>query len=206
MGALNNMIPFTLIVWGQTQIASGLAAVLNATTPLFTILLAHVLTCEERLTSKKLVGVLLGFCGVVALMGPSAAHGLSLRSLAQLAVLGAAVSYALAGIYGRRFKGMPPLVTATGQLSASTLLTIPPALVVDRPWTLGAPTWQTWSAMLLLALVCTALAYVIYFRILAVAGATNAVLVTFLVPVSALLLGVNLLGERLRQTTSRGCC
>ena len=195
LGALNNVIPFTLIVWGETRIASGLAAILNATTPLFTILLAHVMTREERLTPQKIAGVLLGLAGVVILIGPSAVNGLSLRSIAQLAVLGAAVSYGLAGIYARRFKETPPLVTAAGQVSASTLMAFPLALLVDRPWTLTAPSWETWSALLALAVLCTSIAYVMYFRILAAAGATNASLVTFLVPIGALALGIRLLGE-----------
>ena len=195
LGAFNNVIPFTLIIWGETRIASGLAAILNATTPLFTILLAHVMTREERLTPPKLIGVLFGLVGVIVLMGSSTLHGLSLRSIAQLAVLAAAVSYGYAGIYGRRFKGTPPLVTAAGQVSASTLMAIPLAFAVDRPWTLAAPSWETWSALLALALLCTAVAYVMFFRILAAAGATNASLVTFLVPIGALILGVKLLGE-----------
>ncbi|TAM58341.1 DMT family transporter [bacterium] len=195
LGAFNNVIPFALIIWGETRIASGLAAILNATTPLFTIVLAHLLTHEERLTPPKLIGVLFGLTGVVVLMGSSALHGLSLRSIAQLAVLAAAVSYGYAGIYGRRFKATPPLVTAAGQVSASTLMAIPLALMVDRPWTLPAPGWETWSALLALALLCTAVAYVMFFRILAVAGATNASLVTFLVPIGALVLGMRLLGE-----------
>ncbi|TAM78088.1 DMT family transporter [bacterium] len=204
MGALNNVIPFTLIAWGETRIASGLAAILNATTPLFTILLAHVLTREERLTAKKIVGALFCLLGVIVLIGPSAVHRLSLGSIAQLAVLGAAASYGFAGIYGRRFKDTSPLVTAAGQFSASALLTIPLALAADRPWRLAAPSWETWSAMLALALLCTAIAYVMYFRILAAAGATNVSLVTFLVPIGALLLGINFLGERLTASDIAG--
>ena len=206
MGALNNMIPFSLIFWGQIQIASSLASILNATTPLWTILLAHFLTGDERLNPSRLIGVVLGIIGVAIIIGPDALKGFGANVAAQLAVVGAAVSYALAGIFGKRFKGIPPLVTATGQLTCSTLIMIPVTALVDRPWMIPIPGAQTWGAVIALALVCTALAYVIYFRILATAGATNLALVTFLIPVSALLLGMALLGERLdvRHFTGMG--
>jgi drug/metabolite transporter (DMT)-like permease len=199
MGLLNNAIPFSLIVWGQTHIASGLASILNATTPLFTVLVAHVLTADERLSKGRIVGVLLGLGGVVALIGPQALTGLGQDVLAQLAVLGAALSYAFASIFGRRFKrmGVPPLATATGQVTASSALLFPVALFVDRPWTLTWPDLPVWSAILGLALLATALAYILFFRILASAGAVNLMLVTFLIPVSAILLGSAFLGERL---------
>ena len=199
MGALNNLVPFSLIFWGQTEIASGLASILNATTPLFGVILAHFLTKDERMTVERLGGVLLGLLGVAVMIGPEALAGLSLHVIAQIAVLGAALSYALAGIFGRRFAGMPPLVTAAGQLTGTTLMMLPIALAVDRPWTLPLPTLGTWSALAALALLSTAAAYVIYFRILATAGATNLLLVTFLIPPSALFLGATFLGERLDQ-------
>jgi drug/metabolite transporter (DMT)-like permease len=197
MGLLNNLIPFSLIVWSQKQIASGLAAILNSTTPLFTVVLAHFVTRDEKLTTNRLVGVLSGLAGVVVMMGPDLLYGLEANVLAQGAVLSAALSYALAGIFGRRFKGIPPLVTAAGQVTATTCMMLPVLLLVDRPWTLPVPGTRTLLAITGLALLCTALAYVIYFRILAVAGATNLLLVTFLIPVSALLLGGLVLGERL---------
>ena len=199
MGLLNNAIPFSLIVWGQTHIASGLAAILNASTPLFTVVAAHLLTFDERLTGKRLAGVLIGFAGVVTMIGPAALRGLGSDILAQVAILCAAVSYAGAGIFGRRFNrmGVPPLATATGQVTASTLVLLPVALVVDRPWTLAIPNATVWGAVLGLALLSTSLAYVLYFRILASAGATNLLLVTFLIPLSAILLGGLILGEHL---------
>ncbi|MBE7183880.1 MAG: DMT family transporter [Methylobacterium mesophilicum] len=199
MGLLNNAIPFTLIVWGQTAIPSGLAAILNATTPLFTVLVAHGLTADEKLTSGRIAGMGLGLIGVVVMVGPSALAGLGADVLAQLAVLGAALSYAFAGVYGRRFRrmGVVPLVTAAGQVSASTLMLLPLALLADRPWTLSMPGLSVWAAVLGLAALSTALAYVLYFRILSSAGATNLLLVAFLIPVSAILLGAAGLGERL---------
>ncbi len=203
MGALNNVIPFTLIVWGQTRIGSGLASILNATTPLFTVILAHWLTRDEPMTPARVIGVVCGILGVAVMIGMRAFEQFGLEVIAQLAVVGAAISYAFAGIFGRRFKETPPLVTAAGQLSASTLMMLPVVMFVDRPWDLTTPGPQTWGAVFGLAVFSSALAYVIYFRILARAGATNLLLVTFLIPVSALLLGISVLGEVLeaRQVT-----
>ena len=139
MGTLNNLVPFSLIVWAQTQIASGLAAILNGATPLFTVLLAHWLTADERLTWNRLLGVALGLAGVTVMIGMEALSGLGLHVLAEVAILVATVSYAFAGIFGRRFKGQPPLVTATGQVTATTVMMLPIVLIVDRPWTLAMP-------------------------------------------------------------------
>jgi drug/metabolite transporter (DMT)-like permease len=199
MGILNNVIPFTLIVWGQSHIASGLASILNATTPLFTVIVAHYFTTDERLTGHRLMGVVVGFIGVAVMVGSAALAGLNANVLAQLAILGAALSYGFAGVYGRRFKarGIPPLASAAGQVTASSVMLLPLALFIDRPWTLPMPSLAAILSILGLALVSTAFAYLIFFRLLARAGATNAGLVTFLIPVSAILFGVVLLGETL---------
>ncbi len=198
MGLLNNALPFTLIAWGQVTISGGLSSILNATTPLFTVVLAHLLTHDERMNGGKLAGVLLGLAGVAILVGPGALAGLGGEVLAQCAILGAACCYATAGIFGRRFRSQPPMVTATGMVVASSLLMLPLVLLVDQPWRLPAPGPTAWGALLGLALLCTVLAYQIYFRLLATAGATNVLLVTFLIPVSAVLLGALWLGERLQ--------
>jgi drug/metabolite transporter (DMT)-like permease len=197
MGVLNNLIPFSLIFWGQTRITGGLAAILNATTPLFTVVLAHFLTQDERLTPNRLAGVVLGIVGVIVMIGPDALRDLGLHLLAQIAVLGAALSYALAGIFGRRFRDVPPVVSAAGQVTATTVLMAPLVLLLDQPWPSLALSVQTWGAILGLALLSTAIGYLLYFRILASAGATNLLLVTFLIPVSAIVLGSSLLGEQL---------
>ena len=204
MGVLNNAIPFSLIFWGQTAIASSLAAILNATTPLFTILLAHVLTKDERLNASKGIGIVLGFLGVVVMLGPDLAEGETNAIWPQIAILGAAVSYAFAGIFGRRFKNLPPREAARGQLTGSTLLIVPIAFLIDRPHELPLPSVSSWSALLALAFLSTALAYVLYFRILKTAGASNLLLVTFLVPVSAILLGAAFLDERLTSPQMTG--
>ncbi|SDH09193.1 DMT family transporter [Roseospirillum parvum] len=197
MGLLNNALPFSLIVWGQTSLASGVAAILNATTPLFTVLVAHLFTADEKATPGRLLGVAVGLGGVAVLVGGASGAGGEGAALAALAVLGGALSYACAGVFGRRFRtlGISPLVTATGQVVASSALLLPVMLVVDRPWTLALPGPATWGALVGLASLSTALAYLLYFRLLATAGATNLLLVTLLIPVSALLLGVGVLGE-----------
>lgn len=199
MGLLNNAIPFTLIVAGQQHLTSGVAAILNASTPLFTVILAHFLTVDERMTSNKLVGVLIGFAGVAAMIGLGSLREMGVAVIAECLILGAAISYAFAGIFGRRFRrmGVSPMATATGQVIASSLMLLPLALVIDRPWTLPVPSLTTIAALIGVAALSTALAYVLYFRILATAGATNLSLVTFLVPVSAILLGSLVLGETL---------
>lgn len=197
MGAINNFIPFSLILWGQVHIASGLASILNATTPLFTVVLAHVLTADEKLTRGRIAGIAAGIAGVAVMIGIDALQGLTTNVVAQLAVLAAALSYGFAGIFGRRFRELPPIITATGQVTASTILIAPVVTLVDQPWTLPGVSASTWGALAGLALLSTALGYIIYFRILRTAGATNLMLVTFLIPVSAILLGGLLLGEQL---------
>ena len=199
MGLINNVVPFSLLTWGQTQIASGLASILNATTPIFTVVVAHFLTSDEKMTGGRLAGVLIGFGGVAVMIGPAALAGLGANLLAQLACLGATLSYAFAGAFGRRFArmGVSPVQTAAGQVTASALILLPLSMAVDRPWTLPAPGLEAMAAVVALALLSTAVAYILFFRLLASAGATNIMLVTFLVPVSAILLGATILGERL---------
>ncbi|WP_290999166.1 DMT family transporter [Hoeflea sp.] len=204
LGLINNAIPFTLIFLGQTEIGAGLASILNATTPLWTVIIAQVLTTDEKISAAKLIGCALGLAGMVLLIGPAALGIADAPLWAKLAVVGAAVSYGFAAAFGKRFKGLSPRITATGQLTASSLIMLPFALVVDQPWTLPMPPMEVIAAILALALVSTAFAYVLYFRILSVAGATSASLVTLLVPPSAILLGIVFLGETLSLTEAIG--
>lgn len=197
MGAINNMIPFSLIVWAQTEITGSLASILNATIPLFTVLVAHAFTRDEKLSAGKISGVATGFIGVVVIIGPDALSGIGANALAQIAVVCAAVSYSFAGVFGRRFSGLSPLVVAAGQVTCSTVLMAPLALALERPWAGAEPGSTAVGALVALAVFSTALAYVLYFRILATAGATNLLLVAFLIPVSAMLLGIPILGETL---------
>jgi len=195
MGVLNNIIPFSLIVWGQTHIDSSLASILNATTPLFSVFLAHFLTRDERLTANRLAGILIGWVGVAVLIGVDSLRGFGAHLIGQIAILGAALSYAFAAIYARRFRGMSPTVVSAGMLCGSTVMMLPLAFLIEQPFSL-TPGATTLAALLSLAVISTAFAYIIYFRLLASAGATNSLLVTFLIPVSAILLGVLVLGER----------
>jgi drug/metabolite transporter (DMT)-like permease len=203
LAALNTALPFSLIVWGQKYIASGVASILNATTPIFTVLLAHVLTTDERLRPAKAAGVMIGFAGAFCMLAPELMQHFDWHGLGQLAVLGAAVSYSLAGIYGKRFKASPPIVTAALMLTCAGIMMTPLALGLDAPWRLR-PSPATVGAVLGIATVSTAAAYLLYFRILAAAGATNVMLVTLLIPVSALLLGVGVLGETIQTSDYLG--
>lgn len=194
MGLLNNAVPFSLIFWAQTELASGVASVLVAMTPIFTVIAAHFATEDEPMSIGKAVGVVLGFTGVVTLVGGAHSGG---SLLAHIAILLAAACYAIASIFAKRFARMKlvPLVTATGQLTASTVILLPVVLLVDQPWSTGLPGLSVLLSLTGLVVLSTALAYFLYFRILSTAGATNLVLVTFLVPPSAILLGVLVLGE-----------
>jgi len=197
LGALNNALPFVLYAYAQLRIESGLASILNATTPLWGVLVAHLFTRDERATGFKIAGVLLGFAGVAVMIGTGAR--LDGEALAILMCLAATLSYAVAAVYSRRFRplGIPPLTVATGQLIGASLLLLPFSLVLEQPWTVPMPSAATWWSIAGFALICTSFAYWLYFRLLETAGATNALLVTFLIPVTAILLGAFVLGEAL---------
>ncbi|MFN3226962.1 MAG: DMT family transporter [Hyphomicrobiales bacterium] len=204
MGLLNNVIAFSLIFTGQQEIGASLASILNGSMPFFTVLLAGLLLADEKFSTRKIVGIAIGFFGVVLIIGPRHLLGLVDHLLSELMLIGAAISYAFASVWGRRFAGQNPLATATGQLTMSTLMMIPIAILVDQPWTLPLPSVATMGSVIALAVICTAFAYVLFFRILDMAGATNVSLVTMLVPVSATLIAVPLLGERLEVLTILG--
>ena len=196
LALLNNVIPFALFGWAQQHIASGLASILNATTPIWGVVVAHIATSDERMTPAKLIGVVIGFVGVATMIGPELlASGDSL--LPQLACIAASLCYALAGVWARRFKpmGLKPLKVATAQLLVGALIMTPVSLTVSQPWIGGSPSLAALGAIAVLALACTALGYVLYFRLIDSAGATNATLVTLLVPPFAILLGALFLGE-----------
>jgi len=197
MGALNNAVPFSLIFWGQIQIDSGLASILNGTTAMFGAVVAGVLLKDEPLTARKLAGAGLGILGVAFIMGPGALTAFNPANLAQLAILGATLSYAFAGVWGRAaLSGQAPLMNAFGMLVGSTVLMIPIALMLEGPPSL-ALSMNVWAALLAMSGLSTALAYLLYFAILARAGAANLLLVTLLIPPFAIGLGVLFLGERM---------
>ena len=207
LGLINNVLPFNLIFWGQHQmppeIAASLASILNATTPVFAVVIAHFLTLDEKLTPRRALGVVFGFMGVFLLLAPrllsAGARADVPAALGMLACLSASCVYVFGGLYARRFKamGVAPMQLAFGQLAASSLIMLPVASFADRPWTLPMPGLAPLAALAGLAVISTALAFVLFFRILASAGTTNLLLVTFLIPVTAILLGVAFLGEHL---------
>ncbi len=197
LGILNNVVPFSLIVWGQQHIPSGLASIFNATTAVFTVCLAAVFLPDERLTLRKAAGVLLGLAGVATAIGAGALRQLDLTSLGQLAVLGAAASYAVSGIIARYItRGLRPEVAAAGMLGVSSLVMVPAAI-----WTEGAPrlsyAWPTWAALMWLAFVSSAIAYILFYKVLARAGAGNLSLVTLMIVPVAIALGAIVYGEAL---------
>ena len=195
MGLLNNAVPFSLIVWGQQWIDGGLASVLNATTPVFGVVAAHFLTTDEKLTANRLAGVAVGVAGVAVLVGPAAPAGSGGYLAGSAAVLAAAVSYAAAGLWGRRLRHLPPVSAAAGQVGCSTLIVLPLALLLERPWTLPAPPPEVWGALAGIGLLSTSLAYLLFFAIVRRAGGSNVMLVTLMIPPSAVLLGVMFLGD-----------
>lgn len=204
LAVLNNVIPFSLIFAGQTELGAGLASVLNATTPFWTALLASRLTADERLTWNKVVGILFGIAGTAVMIGPDLATGLGGPLWAKLALVGASVSYALALMVAKRFRAVPPAVVATAQLTASTVVMVPVVFFTVGAEGLFSASAPVWAAVVGLALLSTAFAYILYFGLVVSAGATNASLVTLIVPVSAILLGVAFLGERLEPVELAG--
>ena len=197
MGALNNAIPFSLLFWGQTQIESGLVSILNGTTAMFAAVVAGLLLPDEALTAKKVIGAGLGIAGVAFIMGPSVLTNFNLSNLAQLAILGATLSYAFAGVWGKTaLAGQLPLMNALGMLIGSTVLMIPIVLVFDGRPNL-ARSLGVWGALIVMAVLSTALAYFLYFAILVRAGAANLLLVTLLIPPVAIGLGAVFLDERI---------
>ena len=195
MATFNNVIPFTLLFWGQIHISIGLASILNATSPLFGVLAAHWMTLDDRLSAGRVIGLVAGFAGVVMLLGPDLLSELGTHVIAEFACLIAAASYGLGAVLARGVRGVSPVAMATGQLAMSTVLLLPIALLFDRPGLLFTASRTAIWALLALALLSSALAYLIYFRIIARAGATNALIATFLIPVSAIIIGIVLLNE-----------
>ena len=205
MALFNNVVPFSLIVWAQGHIPSGLASILNATTPLFTVALLH-LAGAERATPMKAIGVLVGMGGVALMLARDWGEFGAVEIIPQLAMLAATTSYAISGWWGRRLQkdAVPPLVAATGQMIGSTLMLAPFVLLIDQPWLLPVPGTPAIMSIVALGIFSTALAYILFFRVLVRAGPTNLALVTFLIPVSAILLGTLFLGERLTLSQAFG--
>jgi drug/metabolite transporter (DMT)-like permease len=199
LSMLNNIIPFSLMFTGQTEIGAGLASVLNATTPFWTMLLANALLPDEKLTRRKAAGIVLGIAGTAVMVGPGLIGGLGGPVWAKFALIGTALSYGFAGIYSRKVVTLRPELMAAGQLTASTAIMLPVVLLTQDLTFFSTASTGAWGAVIGLAVVATALAYFIFFRLLAETGATNTSLVTLIIPVSAILLGAAFLGERLES-------
>ena len=201
VGALNCALPFALFFWGQQYLDSGYASILNATTPLWGVLTAHFLTRDEKATPARIIGVLTGMAGIIVMVGPEAMKGLSNNLLAQIACIVSTIFYSFAAIYGRRLSqtALTPMAVATGQTMAAAVLMVPIVLFVDQPWAMATPRLDATLAGITLALLSTALAYTLYFRLIDRAGASNAQLVAFLMPILAVILGIAFLGESLNQ-------
>lgn len=197
MGLLNNVLPFGLIFAGQTQITVGLSSIINAMTPLFTVLIMATFQ-EERLTKNRVIGVLLGLIGVAVLKGYETPINGN-QTFGIVLCLAAAVSYGFAALWGRKFLvGVPPMKSATCQLLSSTLIIAVAVCLIDKPWTIPTPSYNTVLSLIALAVLGTALAYIVFFKILVRAGASNVMLVTLLIPITALLLGNTFLEEEIR--------
>lgn len=197
MGLMNNVIPFSLMAWGQLHIETGLTSILNASTAIFGVIAAAIFFADERLTARKFIGVGLGFLGVATAIGLSALTQFDIRSLGQLAVIGGTISYALAGVWARKTLGdLTPQVAAAGMLTGSSLITLPAAWLIEGPITLQLSA-QTWGAIAYYAIIATAVAYLLYYRVLAMAGSGNLMLCTLLVAPVAIVLGAIVLGEAL---------
>ncbi len=203
MGLINNVVPFVLIVYATARLGAGTASILNATAPIFALVIAHFATADERMTPARTAGILLGFGGVAALAGPQASAGLTGDLWAVGAMLVACFFYGLSAIYGRGFAGIDATMSATCQLTASTLL-LPLAVVIDRPWVLASPGWAAILSTVALAVLSTALAYILYYALIARAGATNTILVTLLIPVGGVFLGWAVLDEVLAAGEAAG--
>ena len=204
MGCLNNVIPFGLMAWGQLHIATGLTSIFNAATAIFGVLVAAIFLADERLSPRKLTGVVLGFAGVVTAIGPENLTRLDLRSVAQLAVLGGTLSYALAGVWARKhLAGLHPVMAAAGMLTGSTLVMIPLVLGFEGVPSLALEL-RTWAAIGYYAVIATALAYLLYYRVLAMAGSGNLMLVTLMIPPVAITLGTLLRDESLAPQAYAG--
>lgn len=200
LGFVGMAVPYSLISWGEQYISSGLASLLQATTPVFTVILAHFLTDDERVTIAKIIGVVIGFVGVGILMLPDLRQGLRANLLGQLAIVGSSLCYAGAAIYIRsRLRGQPPLVSTAGQLTMGTVYMLPASLLIDRPFDLS-PSLPALVSWIVLAVLGTVMAYVIYFTIIERTSATFVTMVTYIIPVNGLMLGALVLHESLDAT------
>jgi drug/metabolite transporter (DMT)-like permease len=199
IAVVGNVVPFAMISWGELAIDSGLAAILMSAMPLTSFVLAHIFISDERLSPTRLLGVIVGFAGIVVLVGPDALAGLGREVVAQLVVAGAACLYAVSNVYTRtsRVTALPAAGTTAGVLLCAAVLSLPFALAIDRPWTLAPSSGSIW-ALIVLSLLCTSAANLILFHLLATTGATFVALINYMVPLFGVFWGAVFLGEALR--------
>lgn len=200
---LNSAIPFTLIAWGERSLDSGLAVILNSTSPIFTFLLGSLLLRQEKATWPRLIGVVAGLGGVTLIVGMTALHGLGGQTVAALAIMAATICYAGAALFGRQFRGLDPMIPAAGSLIVGSVILVPLSLALDRPWAL-APSAESISALLALAVFSTALALVIYFRLLELLGPLGTVAQAYLRVPFGVAIGLLFMGETLAPTAGVG--
>lgn len=203
LGFINSALPFFLISWAQMHLDTATTSILNATSPVFIMILAHLLTDDEKLTRYKVVGVTAGFIGIVVMVAPSLQRGIVLAGLAQLAVLGGTLNYACAALYARRFKHVDSMMVTAVSLFGAVIACLPGLLYFKAP-VLSSLSLQTWFAVGMLSVFCTGIAYIIYFSVIASAGATNGMLVTLMIPISALLISYFFLGETIKISDIAG--
>ncbi|HNS39160.1 MAG: DMT family transporter [Anaerolineae bacterium] len=205
MAMLHNTLPWVLLSWGEQYIDSSLASILNGTTPIFTIVLAHFMVEDDRITSSKLLGVVLGFAGLFLLIVPSLTDGVQATTWGLVAVAVAAALYGVAIIYSREhLRGLPPLVAPATQLSLATLFMLPVTLLVDRPWTMESPSAAALGSLVALGILGTGLAFIVYYRLIETADSTYVSMVTYIIPVFGVILGVLVLDEQLTWHTLAG--
>ena len=205
-GLFGNAMPFVLLNWGELYIDSALAAILNGTTPLFTLVIAHFFTDDDRLSTRKIIGAIIGFGGLLVLVAPSLFGGVEATTLGLLAVLLAAFCYGVNIVFTRTYlRGLPGLVAPAAQLSMASVLLIPVALLVDQPYQLAFPSLPAVSSLFALAIIGTGLAFIVYYRLLETTPASSMAMVTYLIPVFGIFLGVVVLNETLSWNAYVGC-
>lgn len=204
MGFFNSGLAFGLIFWAQQFTDASLSAILIAAAPFFTVLLAGLLLPDERFSTSKVAGIIIGFAGVVLVIGPGHLAGLGENLIAEMVLLLAALSYAISSVWGRRFAGEEPLATSAGQLTASAALMLPLALIFENPLQMTMPSPIVIGSVIALATLSTALAYILFFRILKMVGATNTTMVGMLIPVFTMLFAVPILGETISMLKIMG--
>lgn len=196
---LNSVVPFTLIAWAEKTVDAGLATILCATPPIFTFLLTYFITRHEAVTGRKMFGVAVGIIGICLIVGMQALQGFGVELWSQLAIVTATLAFAGAAIFGKSFGGLDPMMPAAGSLICGAVMLLPVSLIVDRPWTI-APSQASTLALICLAVLSTAIPFVIYFRLIQTLGSVGATAQAYLRVPIGVAIGYVFLGETLTST------